>query len=243
MTRSELWNKAEASEARINSVLGREIRIALPENHEIAIIMAADLSKQIAEIYRVAVDLSCHESGKDGDERNVHAHILITSRPFDAITGEFSKKKDRCWNGKEGSQTITNIRKLWSDVYESHRNDYGLPSIDHRSNLDRGILETPSKHLGHTRTAMLRNGKLATPEEPEELPLRRTYPELEKLKAEAAQIAAEIAELKAEYEEITEEIKAAEEVRIMTEKLQAGLKQKLGKPWERMPGDSPPGAS
>ncbi|HEY8052827.1 MAG TPA: MobA/MobL family protein, partial [Steroidobacteraceae bacterium] len=41
---------------------------------------AGDFSQEIAERYKVAVDLAVHEPRPDGDARNFHAHLLTTTR-------------------------------------------------------------------------------------------------------------------------------------------------------------------
>jgi hypothetical protein len=82
LTREQLWNAAEASEKRKNSVVAKEIEIALPceitDNQRIS--LARDYSKFLSGRYNCAIDLAVHHPDKDGDERNYHAHILMTTR-------------------------------------------------------------------------------------------------------------------------------------------------------------------
>lgn len=203
LSRSELWNLAEISELRKNSVTGREIRIALPQNIKAAVIMAEEFAMKVAARYNVGVDMAIHESSEIGDSRNVHGHFLLTARPIDPITGDFAKKKDRVWNVQKpgevgGKETVKSIRELWQTVYNSHRQEYGLPEIDHRSHKDRGIEEVPSRHLGLVRTAMKRrdeeNPEAEPSHTPEAQPRQRTNPDIEKLEAEAAKLQKELDE-------------------------------------------------
>jgi len=89
-----LWNAAEQAEKRKNSTLAREVELALPsflspgERQNIAQAYAAELVGR----YGVAVSVAMHEPGRNGDNRNYHAHILFTTRE---MTPEGLGKKTR----------------------------------------------------------------------------------------------------------------------------------------------------
>jgi hypothetical protein len=80
--RAALWNAAELAETRKNSTVAREYEIALPvelsadERRELAL----GLAREISERHGVAVDVSIHAPGREGDQRNHHAHLLTTTR-------------------------------------------------------------------------------------------------------------------------------------------------------------------
>lgn len=80
--RQTLWNMAEAAEKRKDGRIAREIRIALP--HELTeqerSKVAKEFVKQLVEKYQIAVDLSLHQPDRQGDNRNFHAHLLLTTR-------------------------------------------------------------------------------------------------------------------------------------------------------------------
>ena len=80
--RSSLWNAAESVERRSNSRVAREYTIALP--HELAPEKRAELARQfaqgLADRYGAVADLNIHGPSHRGDPRNVHAHILMTTR-------------------------------------------------------------------------------------------------------------------------------------------------------------------
>src|SRR3546814_1373752 len=79
--RERLWNAAELAETRKNATVVREYEIALPvelsadERRELAL----GLAREISERYGVAVDVSIHAPGREGDQRNHHAHLLTRS--------------------------------------------------------------------------------------------------------------------------------------------------------------------
>src|SRR3546814_7097626 len=74
--RERLWNAAELAETRKNATVAREYEIALPvelsadERRELAL----GLAREISERHGVAVDVSIHAPGREGDQRNHHAH-------------------------------------------------------------------------------------------------------------------------------------------------------------------------
>ncbi len=80
--RSKLWNEAEASESRRNSVTAREWELALPS--EISADDRSQITRQFAEElvsrYGVAVDVAIHAPHREGDQRNHHAHVLTSTR-------------------------------------------------------------------------------------------------------------------------------------------------------------------
>ncbi|WP_241509681.1 MobA/MobL family protein, partial [Pseudomonas ovata] len=81
-----LWNRAEAAETRKNANVAREVLVALP--HELDQVQRRDLAKAIAQDlanrYGTAGTLAIHLPDKDGDQRNHHVHILMTTRRVDA---------------------------------------------------------------------------------------------------------------------------------------------------------------
>lgn len=83
--RNELWNRAEKTETRSNSRTAREIVINIP--HELmqgdqsaGKMLAHDFATRISQKYQIAVDVAVHAPDKQGDDRNYHAHLLLTTR-------------------------------------------------------------------------------------------------------------------------------------------------------------------
>jgi hypothetical protein len=80
--RSQLWNLAEKSENRKDARTAREWVIALPD--ELDADQRKDLAKAFAKAlvdrYGVIADLAIHEPSKGGNDKNHHAHIMLTTR-------------------------------------------------------------------------------------------------------------------------------------------------------------------
>lgn len=88
-----LWNRAEAAETRKNANVAREVLVALP--HELDQVQRQDLAKSIAQDlanrYGTAGTLAIHLPDREGDQRNHHVHILMTTRRVD-VDGAFGEK-------------------------------------------------------------------------------------------------------------------------------------------------------
>lgn len=93
-----VWDEAEKIETRKNARVGREIVLALP--HELDADARRDLAHEVGQLlvdrYGVAVLVALHAPDKGGDDRNFHAHLLMTSRQMgpDGFTGYAAKAYD-----------------------------------------------------------------------------------------------------------------------------------------------------
>ena len=155
--RAELWNIVEDIERRKDAQLAREVEVSLP--HELTHEQRRDLLHTFAQDRYVAkgmiADISYHEPGKGGDDRNYHAHILLTLRPFND-NGEFGNK-NRDWNHK---QTLVQDREAWADYLNQALERVGSQDrVDARSFEERGLDQKPTKHLGPDATEMERRGE------------------------------------------------------------------------------------
>lgn len=78
----KLWNGAEAAEVKKNARTAREIELALPS--AVSARQREQIVRKVAgflvERYGVAVTAALHEPSRHGDQRNYHAHILMTTR-------------------------------------------------------------------------------------------------------------------------------------------------------------------
>ena len=114
--RSELWNRVEESETRKNSQVAREVRVALPDE-----LTHAERVELVREFVRsqfvdrgMVADIALHAPGREGDERNHHAHILLTTREIDAegsVPGGGFTTKNRDWNKVE---VLEGWREAWA---------------------------------------------------------------------------------------------------------------------------------
>lgn len=136
--RTALWNAAEASERRLNSVVAREWELALPA--DLSATARADLARAFAQAvvdrYGVAADVAIHLPHREGDQRNHHAHILTTTR---ALGAEGLGAKTRILDAaKTGGAEIADMRGLWAGMQNEALEHAGREErVDHRSLEDQ----------------------------------------------------------------------------------------------------------
>ena len=128
--RSELWNRVEESETRKNSQVAREVRVALPA--ELTHAQRVDLVRDFAQEQFVGrgmiADIALHAPGRDGDDRNHHAHILLTTRE---IGPEGFTTKNRDWNKVE---VLEGWREAWARDSNAALERAGIEDrVDHRT--------------------------------------------------------------------------------------------------------------
>lgn len=151
-SREKLWNAAEHAEKQSNSRVAREYQVALP--HELTaaqrLTLARTFAREIAERYRVAVDLAVHAPRAGGDPRNFHAHLLATTREvkpagLGAKTG-LDRFHPHGWRSAlaEGRQEFLILRERWATrVNEALREANLTIGVEHRSLASRGIDRVP----------------------------------------------------------------------------------------------------
>lgn len=128
--RSELWNRVEESETRKNSQVAREVRVALPA--ELTHAQRLELVREFVRSQFVdrgmVADIALHAPGREGDERNHHAHILLTTREIDA---EGFTTKNRDWNAVE---VLEGWREAWARDSNAALERAGIEDrVDHRT--------------------------------------------------------------------------------------------------------------
>ena len=94
--REKFWNGIEIDHRRRDAVLAREVVLALPSELDAdeRAALAFGFSREIAQEFEVGVDCALHAPSRDGDDRNFHAHLLLTVCTVDA-DGVFGKKAER----------------------------------------------------------------------------------------------------------------------------------------------------
>jgi MobA/MobL family. len=128
--RSELWNRVEESETRKNSQVAREVRVALPDEltHAQRVALVRDYAQTQFVDRGMVADIALHAPGRAGDERNHHAHILLTTREVDA-DGFTTKNRD--WNKVE---VLEGWRKAWARDSNAALERAGVEDrVDHRT--------------------------------------------------------------------------------------------------------------
>lgn len=164
LERGHLWNLVEETEKRSNSTLAREVIVALPCELEAKAQQALvkEYAKGLAERTGWAVDVAVHEGGRGGDKRNIHAHILCTTRRFERDENGFPvlKEKTREWDVRpSGSELVKAERKEWeAAVNRALERAHFQERVDCRSHAERGSGLEPLIHLGPTAMAMERKG-------------------------------------------------------------------------------------
>ena len=128
--RSELWNRVEEAETRKNSQVAREVRVALPAEltHAQRVELVRDFTQEQFVDRGMIADIALHAPGRDGDDRNHHAHILLTTRE---IGPEGFTTKNRDWNKVE---LLEGWREAWARDTNLALERAGIEErIDHRT--------------------------------------------------------------------------------------------------------------
>jgi len=165
--RQSLWNAAEHAEKRHNSRVAREFEVTLPAELNAAqrIALARAFSREIAERYKVAVDLAVHAPRPDGDPRNFHAHLLATTREvtpagLGAKTGlDMQALERRRRELPDHRQEYINVRERWATLTnEALREANVAARVDHRSLAAQGIEREPLPAIPLMNLRMERRG-------------------------------------------------------------------------------------
>jgi ATP-dependent exoDNAse (exonuclease V) alpha subunit len=128
--RAALWNAVELAETRKNSQVAREIRVALPCELDAAqrLQLVRDFCQREFVDRGMVADIALHAPGREGDERNHHAHILLTTRE---IGPEGFTTKNRDWNAKE---LLEGWREAWArDTNHALERCGAETRVDHRT--------------------------------------------------------------------------------------------------------------
>lgn len=154
--RETLWNAVEEIERRKDAQLAREIQMNLP--HELDDETRREMTREFIQQEFVSrgmiADLAIHTAGEKGDQRNHHAHIMLTMRKLDK---EGFGKKDRSWNA-------TDLLERWREKWADHQNraleKAGFDErVSHLSLEEQGIDREPEPKLGPIATQMEREGR------------------------------------------------------------------------------------
>ena len=180
--RSTLWNAVEQVEKPKNAQLSREIEIALP--NELSEIECIALAKEFAQRTFVdkgmCADVCIHNPNRE--QKNIHAHIMLTMRPFneDGTWGDkqrkeylldkngnkiYDKRKRtyKChtvqttdWNSREKAEEW---REAWAEFLNNALEQRNISEkVDYRSFERQGKIEKPTVHMGVAATQMERKG-------------------------------------------------------------------------------------
>lgn len=163
LDRQVLWNRVEQAELKKDGSikqearLAKEIEIALPHelNKQQRQTLVTELCQSLVKGHGVAVDVAIHSPHTAGgsDDRNFHAHILMTTR---TATGQGLGGKVR---ELDRHSTLKKIRQEVADLTNRHLAAAGFDlTVDHRSHKDRGLDIEPTIKEGTDATHAKRRG-------------------------------------------------------------------------------------
>jgi ATP-dependent exoDNAse (exonuclease V) alpha subunit len=168
LNRASLWNSVENAESRKNARVATEIQVTLPFElpPERRLAIARTFSQEIADHYKVAVDLAVHDPRPAGDPRNFHAHLLLTTREVSAAglgakTGLNLQTSERLRLGlPDISQEFTAVRERWATLTNEALEKANIEArVDHRSLAEQGIDREPKAHIPFAAYKIERAGK------------------------------------------------------------------------------------
>ncbi|XGB23526.1 MobA/MobL family protein [Streptomyces sp. II-2-2-2] len=172
----KFWDANEAAETRANARVCREVEVALP--HSLSDSqrkdLALDLGQLLVDRYQVAVLVAIHAPSKEGDQRNHHVHLLMSARKIDAKG--LGERAGMAFDSRQGggAKAIRELRKAIEGVINAHlERAGGTDRVDHRTLRAQAreaalkqdfvraneLSRPPTKHMGKTRTAMMRQAK------------------------------------------------------------------------------------
>ena len=229
--RARLWNaverKEDESKRRATAQLARSLELSLPHelNAEQRRQLVRDFVREQFVRKGMIADVAIHRPHEDGDQRNYHAHILLTMRE---IGYEGFGDKVREWNGKELNQQW---RDKWAELgarylekagfaKEAERYSYAQYDLKKQRQiaLERGDLEhahaldrEATKHMGPHVAAMERKG---------------VETERGKIQREEFTASRELTKLKRELDQVNAQLREAERSAARPAK-SGGLKREL----------------
>lgn len=165
-----LWNAAEAAEKRKDGRTAREVLIALPceLDADQRLALAREMTADLVARYGVAAQLAVHAPDREGDQRNHHAHILLTTRRYNH--DGLGEKSQLEWSDTQlkkaglpkSADELTAMRERWAAMQNAALECANVASrVDHRSLENQGFDRVPQIHQGNYATQMIRRG---TPE-------------------------------------------------------------------------------
>lgn len=161
MDRAEFWNLVERHHRRGDAVVAREVEIALPAElpPEARRQLALDFARELADHYGVAADVCVHRPGKGGDERNHHAHILLSACGVgpDGLGKKVAVLDPIHCQRHQMPNPADLWRARWAELVNERLKQHQVDArVDHRSLKAQGIDREPTKHLGPAATGFER---------------------------------------------------------------------------------------
>ena len=214
--RERLWQAVEAAEKRRDACVAREVRLALPAelDTEAARALARQYAEWLAARYQTVVDVAVHAPDRSGDERNIHAHILMPTRQV-GQDGALGAKLRMFNDPRTGPTEIEAMRVAWEELANHALEAAGVDArIDHRSLAEQGIERAPTVHLGPAATHFeRRTGQVSQIRARAEEAARRAEAERAEILAEQQKAAERVARLRERLAEARRAWAAEQEAR------------------------------
>ncbi|WP_420007571.1 MobA/MobL family protein [Xanthomonas sacchari] len=169
----KFWNANEAAETRKNALVAREVEVALPQSltDEQRKDLALSLGQLLVDRHQVAVLVAVHLPGRDGDRRNHHVHLLMSSRQVGP--GGFGERAGTEFDARqgEGTRAVRALRKEIAAEINRHLRRAGIQkTVDPRTlqaqareaaikgdfERARELTRRPGKHMGKAKVALMR---------------------------------------------------------------------------------------
>ena len=162
---SVFWNEVERCEKRKDSQVQKEFVLALPDDKEVTLEDRIELSRRFINEHFVekglGVQLDIHEPHED--EKNWHAHLLVTTRRFseNGHTFENIKARDLDPTIRKGFVVEADVwGELWRDLQNAYFEEKGYDlRVDPISILTQEHLG-PVRMSHHMNEAIERSQKL-----------------------------------------------------------------------------------
>jgi ATP-dependent exoDNAse (exonuclease V) alpha subunit len=160
--RSDFWNRVELHHKRGDAVVAREVEVSLPAEltREQRRELAVGFARELSERYGVAADVAIHQPSRKGDDRNHHAHIMLSACRVspDGTLGKKAAELDPIHCQRHKLETVVSReRSRWAELansaLERHRH---AGRVDHRTLEAQGIDREPTRHRGPGATAIER---------------------------------------------------------------------------------------
>ena len=164
--RGQLWNAAELKERngprgpnahkfRMAAVVAREFMFGFPSELSDAgrLTVAQRVAAHLVNRFGVAADYAIHRPGGEGDQRNFHCHLMVTTRRVEADgLGRKTRELDAHANGPREVRSFREyLAGALNDALaaEGHA---GSVFVEHRSFKARGSAQRPTRHQGKSKT-------------------------------------------------------------------------------------------
>ncbi len=222
----KLSNEIERAEKRKDAQLARPIELSLA--HEMTLEqnkwMMQDYIKENFTRNGYVTIAAIHEPSKDGDQRNIHAHLLVSLRTIDENGFSKSKAQEQENFRAQGAYTQA-LRESWEKHLKHHLERHGhveaAAQISCKSLKEQGIDREPQQHLGPAATYAERQNRKTERGDRNRARQERNHG-IEQLNKEHAKLEKEIAALEREERKTREQERETRERQERERKAQQG---------------------